>query len=224
MVVAIDGPAGSGKSTIARRLAVALGIEYLDTGAMYRVVTLAVLRAGVDPTDEAAVSELVGPLDIVVKGDGTVLLDGDVVTTDIRTAEVNGNVSAVASHAVVRSELVARQRAWARARAGGVLEGRDIGTAVFPDAVAKIYLTASPQVRAARRAAETGETDEAAVAAMAAELARRDDLDSNRAIDPLAKADGAIDLDTSDLSIDEVLERLVAEVTDAAERRRNDGG
>ncbi len=224
MVVAIDGPAGSGKSTIARRLADALEIQYLDTGAMYRAVTYAVLSAGVDPSDEVAVSDLVGPLDIVVKGSGTVLLGGDDVTAAIRTPEVNGAVSAVASHGAVRTELVARQRAWARARSGGVLEGRDIGTAVFPDAVAKIYLTASPEVRAARRAAEVGETDADAVAAMAAELARRDELDSNRAIDPLARADGAIDLDTSDLTIDEVVARLVDEVRVAATRRRQGDG
>ncbi len=227
-VVAIDGPAGSGKSTIAKRLAEALGLEYLDTGAMYRAVTFAVLDGGIDPADETAVAALVGPLDIVVRGSGTVLVEGTDATEAIRTAEVNRNVSVVAAQAAVRTELVGRQRAWAKARGGGVLEGRDIGSAVFPDAMAKIYLTASPQVRAERRAHQIGQTDPAEIRAMADELARRDELDSTRAIDPLAQAEGAIRFDTSDLTIDEVVAELAvlvrARAAEVAADAGGDGG
>lgn len=209
MVIAIDGPAGSGKSTVARRLADALGLEYLDTGAMYRAVTFAVLGRGVEPTDEETVARIAGSIELSVASDGTVTVDGINATTQIRGPEVTRAVSTIAANAEVRRELVSRQREWTRRRGGGVLEGRDIGTVVFPDARLKIYLSASPEVRAARRAQEVTDLSYDAVAA---DLARRDALDSGRANDPLRRADGAVEVDTSDLTIDEVIALLVAEL------------
>ncbi len=204
-VIAIDGPAGSGKSTVARRLAEALELEYLDTGAMYRSVTFAVLSKGLDPSDPAnseAVALVAKAIQLTLDKDGTVIVDGTDATAAIRGRAVTQAVSAVAANPHVRAELVDLQREWARQRGGGVLEGRDIGTAVFPDARLKVYLTASPEVRAARRASEGSEQS---VADIAADIARRDALDSNRKHDPLRQADGAIEVDTSDLTIDEVV-------------------
>lgn len=208
-VIAIDGPAGSGKSTIAKRVAVELGLEYLDTGAMYRAVTFAALAKGIEPDDEDAVTAMAQTIDIRLEADGTVIVEGIDATTQIRGPEVTRAVSAVASHPGVRAELVSRQREWAHRRGGGVLEGRDIGSVVFPDALAKIYLTASPEVRAARRAGEVTDLDYDTVAA---DIARRDALDSSRTADPLRRADGAIELDTSHLTIDDVVEVLVERV------------
>lgn len=205
-VIAIDGPAGSGKSTIARRLAESLGLEYLDTGAMYRSVTFAVLARGLDPADGTEVAQVAQDMEFSISADGTVIVDGVDATTQIRGTEVTRAVSAVSAHAAVRSELVSRQREWARRRSGGVLEGRDIGSAVFPDAKLKVYLNAAPEVRAARRA---GETSDANLERIAAELASRDSADSNRAHDPLQIADGAIEVDTSFLSIEEVIDVIV---------------
>ena len=145
-VVAIDGPAGSGKSTVARAVAARLGLEVLDTGAMYRAVTLAVLDAAADPADEAACARaaVAARIDLGAR----VLLDGRDVTSEIRGPAVTGAVSAVSAHPAVRAELVARQRAWATAHGGAVVEGRDIGTVVFPDASVKVFLTASDDERA----------------------------------------------------------------------------
>jgi len=212
VVVAIDGPAGSGKSTVAKKLAVALDLYYLDTGAMYRAVTLAALTDGVDPSDETAIAGLAERVDIELKVDGTVLVDGRDATVAIRSEQVNGAVSAVAANQAVRRELVERQRRWTRLRGGGVLEGRDIGSVVFPDADLKIYLTASPEVRARRRAGETGSglVSEGAVETVARDLARRDAYDSGRAHDPLKVADEAQVVDTSELSIDGVVDLLVS--------------
>ncbi len=215
VVVAIDGPAGSGKSTVARKLAEALDLYYLDTGAMYRAVTLAALREGIDPVDESAVAELAERVDIELRADGTVIVDGVDSTTAIRTDEVNGSVSAVAANQSVRREMVERQRRWTRVRGGGVLEGRDIGSVVFPDADLKVYLTASPEVRARRRAGEqgggeAGDVAAEAVEAVARDLARRDAYDSGRTHDPLKVADDAEVVDTSDLTIDGVVALLVS--------------
>ncbi len=204
-VIAIDGPAGSGKSTIAKRLADALAMEYLDTGAMYRAVTYAVLLEGLDLTDRAnddTVGWIARRMKLGLSQDGTVTVDGVDVTNEIRGQRVTGSVSTVAAIPAVRAELVSRQREWAAERGGGVLEGRDIGTAVFPDALLKVYLTATPEVRALRRA---GEASQQSVAEIAAEISRRDALDSEREHDPLRQAEGAIEVDTSDLSIDEVV-------------------
>ena len=207
VVVAIDGPAGSGKSTVARKLAAALDLYYLDTGAMYRAVTLAVLNADTDPGDEVAVADLADRVDIELRTDGTVWVDGVEATAAIRSDEVNGAVSVVANNQAVRRELVERQRRWTRLRGGGVLEGRDIGSVVFPDADLKVYLTASPEVRARRRAGESGAGD---VAAVAEDLARRDAYDSGRSHDPLTVTEDAEVVDTSDLTIDGVVELLAS--------------
>jgi cytidylate kinase len=202
-VIAIDGPAGAGKSTVARALAARLGLEYLDTGAMYRAVTLAAMRRGIDPADADRVAELAEQLSLEV-GEPGVFVDGHDATTDIRTREVTTAVSAVAANSRVRSELVRRQRQWAHERGGGVLEGRDIGSVVFPDAELKLHLTASPRVRAERRWAEAGgDVDE-----IEAAIAQRDRYDTSRSHGPLIEADGSVVVDTTGLSIDQVLERI----------------
>ena len=205
-VIAIDGPAGAGKSTIARALAARLGLEYLDTGAMYRAVTFAAMRRDI-LDDDAAVATLAQEVTLEV-GEQGVLVDGIDATVEVRSPEVTRSVSRVAANSAVRSELVERQRAWARRRGGGVIEGRDIGSVVFPDAELKLYLTASPRVRAERRVAEAGGD----VGEIEAAIAARDGYDSSRADSPLVQADGSRVLDTSGLSIDEVLaviERLL---------------
>jgi cytidylate kinase len=204
-VVAIDGPAGAGKSTIARALARRLGVPYLDTGAMYRAVTHAALRDGVDPANAEAVTRLAVVSRIEV-GDGDVKVDGVDVTREIRTAQINRAVSHVAAISGVRSILRDQQRAWVAAHGGGVVEGRDIGTVVFPDATLKVFLTASPHVRAQRRVAESGGD----VDAIARSIAERDRLDSTRIDSPLMTADGSVTIDTSNLSIDEVVEKLLS--------------
>jgi cytidylate kinase len=198
-VIAIDGPAGAGKSTIAKALADRLGLEYLDTGAMYRAVTLAAMRASVATSDLAAVASLAARMSLEVTD--TVVLDGVDVTAAIRTPEVTVAVSPVAANSAVRAELRARQRTWAHEHGGGVIEGRDIGTVVFPDAELKLYLTASPRVRAERRVGESGGDVEEIAAAIAA----RDEADLTRVDSPLAEADSAILVDTSGLGIDDVL-------------------
>lgn len=210
VVVAIDGPAGSGKSTVAKRLAAALELDYLDTGAMYRSVTFAALARGIDADGESErIIEVARVSDIDVRADGTVLMNGMDVTTQIRGPEVTRAVSAVAAIPEVRAEMVSQQREWARRRGGGVLEGRDIGSVVFPDARLKVYLNAAPEVRASRRAHEVEDLDYDTVAA---DLARRDAYDSGRSTDPLTRADGAIELDTTDMTIDEVVAHLVERV------------
>lgn len=203
-VIAIDGPAGAGKSTIGKALARRLGLEYLDTGAMYRAVTAAALRRGVALDDLDAVGQLARGLDVEV-GERGVFADGHDVTAEIRGAEVTGAVSRVAANSAVRAELRARQRAWAEQRGGGVIEGRDIGTVVFPDAALKLYLTASPRVRAERRVAEAGgDVDE-----IEASIATRDQYDSTRVDSPLREADGAVLVDTTGLGIDAVLAHIL---------------
>ncbi len=203
-VIAIDGPAGAGKSTIGKALARRMELEYLDTGAMYRAVTAAALRRGVALDDLDAVGQLARGLDLEV-GEGGVFADGHDVTAEIRGAEVTGAVSRVAANSAVRAELRARQRAWAEQRGGGVVEGRDIGTVVFPDAVLKLYLTASPRVRAERRVAEAGgDVDE-----IEASIAARDRYDSTRADSPLREADGAVLVDTTGHGIDAVLAHIL---------------
>jgi cytidylate kinase len=203
-VIAIDGPAGAGKSTVSRAVAARLGITYLDTGAMYRAVTALVLDAGVDPRDTEAVVDIARRM-VLVLGDGPVVANGADVTAEIRSTRVNAAVSYVASNAAVRAELVERQRAWARAKGGGVLEGRDIGSVVFPDAPLKVYLTASPAERARRRAAEAGGD----VGEIAASIERRDHIDSTRDASPLVEAAGATLVDTDGLSIEQVVDRIV---------------
>ena len=208
-LIAIDGPAGSGKSTVARRLADRLGLEYLDTGAMYRGVAFAALRRGIDPADADDVGRLAEDLELDVS-DERVAVDGVDATIEIRGPEVTRAVSIVAANPRVRAELRRRQREWATERGGGVMEGRDIGTVVFPDATLKVYLTATPEVRASRRSKEVSDLDYETVAA---DLARRDALDEGRADSPLAQADDATIIDTSNLSIDEIVDVLQRRVS-----------
>jgi CMP/dCMP kinase len=204
-IIAIDGPAGAGKSTIAKALAAGLGLRYLDTGAMYRAVTYAAMERGLVLDDQAAIGEFSRRVTLEV-GDAGVFVDGLDATTAIRTPEVTGLVSKVAANSEVRSEMRARQQDWAIAHDGGVIEGRDIGSVVFPDADLKLYLTASPRIRAQRRVAEVGgDVDE-----IEAAIAARDNYDSTRADSPLTLADGSIVVDTTGLSIDEVLAHIEA--------------
>ncbi len=205
-VIAIDGPAGSGKTTIARALADRLGLAYLDTGAMYRAVAFAALGAGTDLGDEVAVARTARDMDLHLDRTSCVV-DGVDATLAIRGHEVTAAVSVVAAMAEVRVELVERQRNWVGELGGGVVEGRDIGSVVFPEARLKVYLTASPEVRARRRAGETGDVD---VAAVAADIRRRDAADSGREASPLVEADGSVTIDTSDLTVDEVVEAIVS--------------
>jgi cytidylate kinase len=218
-VVALDGPSGTGKSTVARRLAQRLGARYLDTGAMYRAATVAVLRAGVDPNDAGAVVDVVASSRIDIGTDPaapSVSVDGDRVDDAIRSADVTAAVSAVSAVPEVRTRMVTQQRRLIGA-GGIVVEGRDIGSVVWPAARPKVFLTASAEIRARRRAGELG--PQADVDAVAADIARRDGLDSSRATSPLAKADDAVELDTTDLDIDTVVERLVS-MTLESERAR----
>lgn len=203
-VIAIDGPSGAGKSTLARALAERLGLDHLDTGAMYRSVALAALRRGVDPSDEEAVADLAPRVRIEV-GE-RILVDGEDATAAIRRAEVTTAVSSVSSNPKVREDMVRRQREWVAARDGAVVEGRDIGTVVLPGADLKVYLTAGGEERARRRSAEMAGSDPEAVAA---DMARRDEADSTRQSSPLAPADDAVVVDTSDRSVEEVVEEVV---------------
>jgi cytidylate kinase len=208
-VVAIDGPSGSGKSTIGRGVAAALGLETLDTGAMYRAVTLAVLRAGLDPAAAEAAAKVAAAVSIGV-GDGATTLDGDDVSVEIRGPEVTGAVSTVSAHPAVRAELVDRQRAWVAEHGGGVVEGRDIGSVVFPDAVVKIYLTASDEERARRRHQDEAAAERAVtMSELQASMAARDAADSGRAASPLTAATGATIVDTTGRSVADIVAEIV---------------
>ena len=204
LVVAMDGPSGSGKSSASRGVARALGLRYLDTGAMYRAITWWMLQQEIDLADPAAVAARAQEPTLVSGTDPdhpTINVDGVDVGVPIRSQEVTGAVSAVSAVPEVRARLVALQREIIGA-GGIVVEGRDIGTVVAPDATLKVYLTASAQARAMRRTAElTGTTVEAQQAAMAT----RDRLDSTRKADPLSMADGAVELDTTALNLEEVI-------------------
>ncbi len=206
-VIAIDGPAGSGKSTVAKALAERLDLEYLDTGAMYRSVAFAAIRRGIDPDDVEPVGRVARDLDLRMDLDGTITVDGADATIEIRGPEVTRAVSIVAANPLVRDEMRRRQREWAKKRGGGVMEGRDIGTVVFPDADLKVYLDASPEVRASRRSKEVAEL---AYETVAADLARRDALDQGRADGPLREASDAIVIDTSDLTVDQIIAAVLA--------------
>ena len=199
-VVAIDGPVGSGKSTVAKAVADRLGLPYLESGAMYRVVALAAVRRGIDPVSEGAADAIADLAGHVAMDVGErVLLDGEDVTADLRDPEVGRAVSPVAAMAGVRTELVRRQREWVADHGGAVVEGRDIGSVVFPDADLKVFLTASAAERARRR-----EQDETAD-----DLARRDLLDSTRAVSPLIVPDGAVVVDSTGREVDDVVDEIL---------------
>lgn len=202
-VIAIDGPAGAGKSTVARAVAAKTGLPYLDTGAMYRCIALSVLRSGIDPADETRVAPIAENALIEIDGT-TVRLDGEDVSGMIRGADVSATVSVIAVHPRVRTAMRSQQQRWVETRGGAVVEGRDISTVVFPDAVLKIFLTASPHERARRRVEQVGgDVDEIATA-----IAERDRIDSTRADSPLRAADDAVIIDSSDASIDDVVTRI----------------
>jgi cytidylate kinase len=210
VVVAIDGPSGSGKSTVARGVAAALGLRVLDTGAMYRALTSAVLDAGTDLDDADACAALARKIVIAVE-DGVTTVDGRDVSAAIRGPEVTRAVSTVAAHPAVREVLVAAQREWVREHAGGVVEGRDIGTVVLPDATVKVFLTASEDERAQRRQRDEHAADRnVAVADVKADLDRRDAIDSGRAASPLRAAPDAVAIDTTGISVDDVVADIVA--------------
>lgn len=220
LVLAVDGPSGTGKSTTCRALANKLDAKYVDTGAMYRVATLAVLREGVDPSDAAAVNKVTADLPLTVSDDPDsteVLLAGEDVSREIRGDEVTRNVSAVSAIPEVRENLVNLQRKLAAEAHRAIVEGRDIGTVVLADAPAKAYMTASAEVRAQRRydqnVAAGIDTDFETVLA---DVVRRDEADSSRATSPLRPADDATVVDTSEMSPDEVISALIAVVEESA--------
>ncbi|MDJ0428893.1 (d)CMP kinase [Rhodococcus fascians] len=218
LVVAMDGPSGTGKSSVSRRLASALQASYLDTGAMYRVATVWVLRSGVEPTDADAVAKAVAALPLEIGKDPlseTVLLDGEDVSGEIRGDAVTKAVSAVSAVPAVRELLVQMQRDLANSSTRIVVEGRDIGTVVLPDADVKVFLTASPEARAERRNKqniEQGRDDD--YESVLADVQRRDHADSTRAVSPLRPAEDSVIVDTSELDLDGVIERLLLVVND----------
>lgn len=208
-VVAIDGPSGSGKSTVARHLAERLGLRYLDTGAMYRGVAFECLRRNIDPEELEPVARLAEMIELSVE-DGVVLVDGTDASIEIRGPEVTRAVSAVAANPGVRAEMVRRQRAWIERNGGGVVEGRDIGAVVWPDASPKVYLTARLSVRADRRHKEVEDLEYDRVAA---DMATRDTLDSTREASPLNQAEDAIVIDTTDHTVEEVVALVMEHVS-----------
>jgi cytidylate kinase len=221
VVVAVDGPAGTGKSSVSRGLARVLHARYLDTGAMYRIATLAVLRSGVDPADQEAVQAVAAAANMSVGHDpdeDRSYLDGEDVSTEIRGDEVTRTVSAVSSVPAVRTRLVDLQRALAGGPGSVVVEGRDIGTVVLPDADLKIFLTASAETRARRRNDQnvaSGMPDD--YDNVLADVRRRDHLDSTRAVSPLRAAPDAVVVDTSDMTESQVIDHLVDLVTQRSE-------
>lgn len=203
-VIAIDGPAGAGKSTVAREVAQATGLEYLDTGAMYRCVALATLRSHIDPRDADAVGTIARSSSIDIRG-REAFLNGEDVSTLIRTTEISDTVSVIAVHTPVRDAMRLQQRQWIEANGGGVVEGRDIGTVVLPDAVLKVFLWASPEVRAQRRVDQIGGNFDEVVK----NISERDHVDSTRSDSPLKPADDAVSLDSSAVPVQDVVAEIV---------------
>jgi len=203
-VIAIDGPAGAGKSTVARQVSTATGLRYLDTGAMYRCVALAVQQSSTDAHDADAVGKIAREVSVVIERDAA-KLNGLDVSSAIRSSEINSIVSIIAAHTPVRDAMREQQRSWIRDQKGGVVEGRDIGTVVFPDAMLKIFLTASPEVRAERRVGESGGD----IQAVAASIAERDHMDSTRLDSPLKPSQDSVVVDSSHKTIEEVVAEIV---------------
>ena len=226
LIVAVDGPSGTGKSTTCRALAKRLDAKYVDTGAMYRVATLAVLRAGVDPANTAAVIEATAnlPLEVSDDPDSTqVIFDGEDVSRVIREDEATRNVSAVSAIPEVRQNLVELQRSLAAQAHRAIVEGRDIGTVVLADSPAKAFMTASAEVRAQRRHDQNLAAGiESDFDTVLADVQRRDAADSSRATSPLRPAEDAVLVDTSDMTRDEVLDALVAVIEDSATKEAAD--
>jgi cytidylate kinase len=224
VIVAVDGPAGTGKSSVSRGLARALQARYLDTGAMYRIVTLAVLRAGIDPADQAAVGAAAATVKLSVGFDpdeDRSYLDGEDVSTEIRGGAVTQAVSAVSSVPAVRTRLVELQRTLAQGPGSVVVEGRDIGTVVLPDADVKVFLTASPETRARRRNDQNvaaGLPDD--YEGVLADVRRRDHLDSTRAVSPLRVASDAVVVDTSAMTESAAIAHLLGLVRLRSEAAR----
>ena len=215
MVITIDGPSGVGKSTVSRAVATALELPYLDTGSTYRAATLAVLEAGIDIADEEAILRTLADRAIDFDESG-VRLDGQSVSSEIRTHDVTSNVSAVSAHPQVRAEIVAIQRRWVESHGdAGVVEGRDIGTVVFPEAPVKIYLTARPEIRASRRSGDT-EAGGATLDEIASALRARDDADTTRTASPLRPADDAAIIDTSEIDREGVVALILELVRDGS--------
>jgi cytidylate kinase len=212
IVVAIDGPSGAGKSTVARGVAQALGLDVLDTGATYRALTLIALERNIELDDGTTLAQCAREIEIANER-GVTTVDGRDVSKPIRDPDVTAAVSAVSAHPGVREVLVARQREWAEKHDGGVVEGRDIGTVVFPRATVKVFLTASDDERARRRQRDEADASRpVGVDDVRASLDRRDAIDSNRAASPLRVADDALQLDTTGRSIDSVVSEIVARV------------
>ncbi|MGP3953987.1 (d)CMP kinase [Streptomyces sp. 7N604] len=213
VIVAIDGPAGTGKSSTSKAVAAKLGLGYLDTGAQYRAITWWMLANGIDVNDPAAVATAAAKPAIVSGTDPaapTITVDGTDVSGPIRTKDVTAAVSAVSAVPEVRARITDLQRSIAAtAEPGIVVEGRDIGSTVLPDADLKVFLTASPEARAARRSGELKGKEAADLAATQAALAKRDHADSNRKTSPLTKAEDAVEVDTTELTLDQVIECVV---------------
>ena len=206
MIVTIDGPSGAGKSTVSKAVASMAGLPHLDTGAFYRAATLAVLREATDLADADAVAAVVNGISLD-QNEGLMFLDRDDVSHEIRGDRVTDAVSELSAHPEVRRILVSHQRSWVTEHDGrAVVEGRDIGSVVFPDATLKIYLDARPEVRAVRRATQVGDDPVHVIE----DLARRDHLDSNREASPLTIPDGAVIIDTSELAFDEVVDKILS--------------
>jgi cytidylate kinase len=212
LIIAIDGPSGAGKGTVARAVAARLQYRHIDTGAMYRAVGWKALREGISLQDESAVVRISEQAQFDLEG-GRVLIDGEDVARAIRTPEIDAAAAAVARHPAVRRAMVARQRGLGEG-GGVVMEGRDIGTAVFPNADVKIYLDASPEERARRRASDPAHraSSSAALADVATALAERDKSDATRAASPLAMAPDAIHIETTGLAVDAVVDRVMTAI------------
>lgn len=213
-VIAIDGPAGAGKSTVAKLVAEATGLPYLDTGAMYRCVALLSTRTGIDSSNESGVAAIAKSIDITFKG-VQCWMNGEDVSQEIRSAEIASIVSIIAAQSPVRTAMRTQQQRWIQQQGGGVVEGRDIGTVVFPNAELKVFLTASPEERASRRVGQSGGD----LKEIAFNIAERDRIDSERIDSPLRPAGDAVVVDSTGLTITEVVDVIVDHFTHSLEKR-----